>query len=122
MIAAIASRADADGPNGFSLESIRIASGPCGLRREAAASIGSVIKRKLAPADAAADRCRKERREKRGMRILRLGSLKQQGRKVKSQISRVEVSRTLPETCVVSRQHQTQHGASSTCPAPHAAS
>src|SRR5579863_10533736 len=70
MMAAMASRADCEGPSGFSLESMTTASGACGLRREAAASIGSVMTRKAAAADAAADRCRKERREKRGMRHL----------------------------------------------------
>src|SRR5256885_9586319 len=70
MMRAMASRADWEGPKGFSLESIMTASGACGLRREAAASMGSVAKRKVAAADAAADRCRKERREKSGMRIL----------------------------------------------------
>jgi hypothetical protein len=35
--------------------------------------MGSVANRKVAAADAAADRCRKERREKRGMQILRSG-------------------------------------------------
>jgi hypothetical protein len=47
--------------------------------------MGSVAKRKVAAADAAAERCRKERREKRAMRILRLGSLKQKRRKVKGE-------------------------------------
>src|ERR1700758_1246912 len=70
MIAAMASRADCEGPSGFSLESMTTASAACGLRREAAASIGSVVMRKAAAADAATDRCRKERREKRGMRHL----------------------------------------------------
>ena len=73
--------ADWEGPEGFRSESIMTVSGACGLRREAAASMGSVAKRKVAAAEAAADKCRKERREKRGMRILRLGSLKQKRRK-----------------------------------------
>src|SRR5882757_7208697 len=62
-----ASRAVWQGPSGFSFESISTASGAWGRRRAAAASIGSVMPRKAAAADAAADRCRKERREKRGM-------------------------------------------------------
>src|SRR6201997_1390721 len=70
MMAAMASRADCEGPSGFSLESMTTASSACGLRRDAAASKGSVVMRKAAAADAAADRCRKERREKRGMRNL----------------------------------------------------
>jgi hypothetical protein len=63
----MASRAAWQGPRGFSFESITTASGECGRRRAAAASMGSVITRNAAAADAAADRCRKERREKRGM-------------------------------------------------------
>src|SRR5579863_5502043 len=62
MILAIASRADWQGPSGFSLESIMTASldiGWCG--RAAAASMGSV---KIWLAAAAADSCKKERREK----------------------------------------------------------
>src|SRR5579859_7849209 len=70
MMAATASRADCEGPSGFSLESMTTASAACGLRREAAASIGSVVMRKAARVDATAERCRKERREKRGMRHL----------------------------------------------------
>src|ERR1700689_767387 len=74
MIAATASRAAWQGPSGFSLASIRTASLPCGMRwRAAAASMGSVIPWKTAAADAAADRCRNERREKRGMGTLRKG-------------------------------------------------
>src|SRR5258708_9605805 len=67
MMAGSASRAAWQGPSGFSFESISTASGAWGRRRAAAASIGSVLPRKAAAADAAADRCRKERREKRGM-------------------------------------------------------
>src|SRR5579864_3612435 len=100
-MAAIASRADWDGPKGFSLESISTASGACGLRREAAASMGSVVNRKVAAAEAAADRCRKERREKRGMRILRLGSLKHEPRKVK-RLCRFQLPSVLCFTRVIS--------------------
>src|SRR5258708_37074640 len=67
MMAESASRAAWQGPSGFSFESISTASGACGRRRDAAASIGSVIPRKAAAAEAAADRSRKERPEKRGM-------------------------------------------------------
>src|ERR1019366_2425129 len=67
MMAEIASRAAWHGPSGFSLESIITASGACGRRRAAAASKGSDIPWNAATADAAADKCRNERREKRGM-------------------------------------------------------
>ena len=53
-----------EGPSGFSFASISTASFECGRRRAAAASMGSVIPRNAAAADAAAVRCRKERREK----------------------------------------------------------
>jgi len=48
--------------------------------------MGSVMRRKLAAAVAAAEMCRKERREKRGMRILRVLSLKQERGKVKGKL------------------------------------
>src|SRR5581483_922463 len=83
-MAAMASRADCEGPRGFSLESIMTAPGDGGRWREAAANMGSLMNGKVAAAEAAADRCRKERREKRGMRSLRLGSLRQGGVNVKS--------------------------------------
>src|ERR1700747_57403 len=62
----MASRAAWHGPSGFSFESIITASG-AGRRRKAAASMGAVITRTAATADAAADRWRNERREKRGI-------------------------------------------------------
>src|SRR3954464_1995710 len=66
---AMASRAAWHGPRGFSLESIMTASAACGGRfRAAAASMGSLTIWKALAADAAADNCRNERREKRGMR------------------------------------------------------
>src|ERR1700726_1290741 len=67
MMAETASRALWQGPRGFSLESISTASFACGRRRAAAASMGSDIPWNAATAEAAADRCRNERREKRGM-------------------------------------------------------
>ena len=71
--AATASRAAWQGPSGFSFESISTASLACGRRREAAASIGSDIPRNAAAAEAAADRCRNERREKRAIGNLQEG-------------------------------------------------
>src|ERR1035438_8574185 len=75
MMAETASRADWQGPSGFSFESISTASWECGRRRAAAASIGSVIPWNAAAADAAADKCRNERREKRAMETSRKGSV-----------------------------------------------
>src|SRR5579862_448082 len=67
MMAAIASRAAWLGPSGFSLESMITASLGCGARRWDAANMGSFITRNAAAAEAAAERCRKDRLEKRGM-------------------------------------------------------
>src|SRR3954467_6561378 len=55
--------------------------------------MGSLMNRKLAAAVAAAERCRKERREKRGMRILRVGSLQQERGKVKGRLFTFRVPR-----------------------------
>src|SRR5258708_39035306 len=57
-----ASRAETQGPSGFSLASIMIASAG-GWCSRARASIGSVTIRIIAAADTAVDRVRKERRD-----------------------------------------------------------
>src|SRR5215471_8253071 len=67
----MASRAAWQGPRGFSLESITTAPGAGTRRRAAAASMGSDMKRRAAAVEAAAERCRKERREKCGIRTPR---------------------------------------------------
>src|ERR1700689_4927228 len=64
-MAAAASRAEALGPRGFSLASIRTASFGT-LCRRACANIGSVIMRMASAADVAADRLRNERRDGEG--------------------------------------------------------
>src|SRR5215472_3190941 len=64
---AIASRAAWHGPSGFSFESITTAPGGAGRRRVAAASMGSDMIRNAPAAEAAAVRCRNERREKPGI-------------------------------------------------------
>src|SRR5580704_13939334 len=63
MMADRAPRADWLGPSGFSFESIMTPSLEIG-RRAAAASMGSVTTWKPAKAEAAAESCRNERREK----------------------------------------------------------
>jgi hypothetical protein len=75
MMLATASRAAWQGPSGFSFESISTASLACGRRRAAAASMGSDMPWNAAAAVAAADKCRNERRENRGMETSRKGSL-----------------------------------------------
>src|ERR1700739_4420859 len=88
-MADMAVQAAAQGPRGFSLESISTALGPCGMRwRAAAANAGSLNPRKAAAADAAAERCRKDRREKRGIgtsakECIRVGSFKRSKTKAK---------------------------------------
>src|ERR1039458_796470 len=64
-MAVAASRAEAEGPSGFSLASIRMASFGK-LCTRARASIGSVTMRNASAADAAADRLRNERRDAEG--------------------------------------------------------
>src|SRR5579863_7256839 len=68
MMAATASRAAWLGPSGFSLAAIVTPSLEYG-RRAAAASMGSVTMWQAAAADAAAERCRNERREKKDRRV-----------------------------------------------------